>query len=232
MHFPSILRGKTSGKLFKEYIIALETEEHNCKPICRSVFLQIAETLTRGQINRKDAVDYVLGTLVYDNIRLLRHVVCKEISDQRHVKTLLTQLDAVEEFLKFVMLENIGIDGDPLYCAGIALNRAIPASVQIESTCDKCLAPFQVVENIKQSVIGSNNSAADALDDAAHKFLLYMHHQHRCFNQEKRIARAFEEVKSDPHSSMALLLIDYKMKLEPIRFREKTTELFGKKCIS
>lgn len=42
--------------------------------------MQITETLTSRQINRKTAVDYVLSTLVYVDIRLLRQIVSNEVS--------------------------------------------------------------------------------------------------------------------------------------------------------
>lgn len=70
------------------------------------------------------------------------------------------------------------------------------------------------------------------LKQVKNEVMLYLGHQHRCKNQEDRIAEVFEDLSNHPLKFNLVILVDYKTKLEPIRYREKTTEFFGKKGIS
>lgn len=61
---------------------------------------------------------------------------------------------------------------------------------------------------------------------------LYYGHQNRFHIQEKIIFQLFRVLRIDMITAGAIALLEYKMKFEPIRYREKTTECFGKKVTS
>ena len=68
--FPALMRRKTSEKMYRDYVCSFQAiaeeviETNTTKPLGRTVFLHIVDSLTRGQLKRKGAVDYVLFTLV------------------------------------------------------------------------------------------------------------------------------------------------------------------------
>ena len=66
------------------------------------------------------------------------------------------------------------------------------------------------------------------ISDCTLKVKLYMVHCVRICNQRNRIHLLMKTM--EPHQ--ALILIDFKMKFEPIYFREKTNQFYGKKGIS
>ena len=143
-----------------------------------------------------------------------------------------SQLDAVEEFLKFTVLEHITSDSDPLHDPDFALHESTDNGEKLETPCMTCLSPSQVIYNIRTTISSAREDIIEFLEDAGQKMVLCMGHQHRCYNQEKRISDIFGERREDVSLSKVVVLLDYKMKIEPLRDREKTTELFRKKGIS
>lgn len=141
--------------------------------------------------SKEAAVDYVLGTLVYDNIRTLRELVRTEIIHDENQNIFLSELDAVEEFLKFKMLEHISADSDPLHDPNFAVHACMDNSEKVETQCMTCLSPFQVVDNIRKRTTSERMDVVEFLRDAEEKMILYMGHQHRCYNQERRISDIF-----------------------------------------
>ena len=224
--------------MYRDYVCSFQAiagefiETNATKPLERTVFLHIVDNLTRGQLKRKAAVDYVLGTLVYDNIRTLCELVRVEMIHNEDRNMFLSQLDAVGEFLKFTMLEHIFSDSDPLHDPDFALHESTDNGEKLETQCMTCLSPFQVVDNISTTISSAREDIIEFLEDAEEKMVLYMGHQHRCYNQEKRISDIFGELREDVSLSKAVVLLDYKMKFEPLRYREKTTEFFERRAFS
>lgn len=76
------------------------------------------------------------------------------------------------------------------------------------------------------------------IEDAHEKFMLYMGHQVRVVNQNKKLNDYDEELETRCFRERNLeaiclyLIIDFKMKWEPMYQREKTTQNFGKRGIS
>ncbi len=75
------------------------------------------------------------------------------------------------------------------------------------------------------------------LEDAQDKFVLYMGHQSQCTNQStsiKSIEKKIQKlcVKSKGDDIRGILVIDFKMKFNPINTRESTIDHYGKRGIS
>ena len=66
------------------------------------------------------------------------------------------------------------------------------------------------------------------LDDAAKKLHLCLGHRVRVKNQRSRIDELMQDVAEDE----AMIVMDFKMKFEPVCFREKTLDFCGKKGLS
>lgn len=90
------------------------------------------------------------------------------------------------------------------------------------ATCDACQFPFQVVIFVKRFV---DPDLHHLVDNCAEKFKLFMAHLIRVENQRQRIKDIYESLGSDE----CLIIMDYKIKFEPVYFREKMVENFGKK---
>ena len=240
--FPSVLRLKTAAKMYRDYKKMFQAtpsaiEDNNSSTeicISRTTFFDIVMEVTNGQQKRKSAVDYVLGALVYDNINVARDIVAKEVQTTERADVLTKQIDATEQFLKFVYLEHIASDNDIFHNPNLALAEQVASNSRVlvprESHCSTYLTPFQVIKEIKDEADAERADISEALEEIKNKVVLFMGHQQRCHNQERRITELFEELKADSTGSNSTILIDYKMKFEAIRFREKTTEFFGKRA--
>ena len=117
-------------------------QTNTTKPLGRTVFLQIVDNLTGGHLKRKAAVDYALGTLVYDKTRTLLELVRVEMILDEDQKLCLSQLDTVEDFLKFTVLEHISADSDPPLDPGFASHGTVHNGDKVESQCVTFLSPF------------------------------------------------------------------------------------------
>lgn len=67
----------------------------------RSTFVWIVEHLTKTQRNLKSIFNYVFGNLAYDNTRIFKTLIDREIEDIHMRNDLHKKLDAVVEYLKF-----------------------------------------------------------------------------------------------------------------------------------
>ena len=86
----------------------------------------------------------------------------------------------------------------------------------------------------------SSDQVDDALtvvDDALEQFLVYMGHKACCTNQTSAIKCIEEDIKqrcidSKGSNVRGILVMDFKMKFNPISVRESTLDHYGKRGIS
>src|SRR5688500_11435832 len=95
-------------------------------------------------------------------------------------------------------------------------------SCKDDNICISCQLLFQIGYFIKKYI---NPDLYTLLDNCMEIFLLFMAHLLRVKNQRIRI----KEIYNTLGSNECLILMDYKMKFEPVYFRETTIEHFGKK---
>ncbi|KAI9914131.1 hypothetical protein PsorP6_005967 [Peronosclerospora sorghi] len=81
--------------------------------------------------------------------------------------------------------------------------------------------------------VGAPDSAIYVTDDCFLKAKLFIDHKIRLVNQQIAISKILDDMRSrcteSKGSDEALVVMDLKMKLEPLYFREKTVEHYGKK---
>lgn len=101
-----------------------------------------------------------------------------------------------------------------------------------QSTCKKCASPCQVVSDVRKEIPDRNTDLCAVLDDCAEIFKLYLAHLLRCHLQEREIERIFDEVTEGAKGVSVTILLDYKMKFQPMFNRDPTAQPFGKNGIS
>lgn len=99
---------------------------------------------------------------------------------------------------------------------------------KFQSGCVDCLRLFQVLDNIRIFSKGGS-SVSDVIEKAAGRITLYMSHLHRAVVQELRIGEYIDEMRRTETESSAVIILDYKMKLQQVRYRETSVELYGKR---
>lgn len=101
------------------------------------------------------------------------------------------------------------------------------------STFILLVSPFERTHNTTAT---PNHSAVTALGDCVMKTQLFMGHRLRVLNQQKAIQEMHTNMSNDclqnGESHECVVLIDYKMKFEPVYHREKTVDHYGKRGIS
>ena len=90
--------------------------------------------------------------------------------------------------------------------------------------CEKCNKLLKVMELIKQNI---DEQRHQLFDDCYEKLYLYLGHRDRVVNQMQTIDNLLHSLLYDE----AYCGMDFKMKYEEMRFREKTTKFYGKKGI-
>jgi hypothetical protein len=123
-----------------------------------------------------------------------------------------------------------------------------------EFTCSACKFPFYFLQKLSDEIelghqhrlerIGSVDSHNDKLEDvrsvirnAHEKFYLFMAHKTRVVQAQDAAALIDESMQQDVQESKQngtklMVVIDWKMKFEPVSYRESTSEHYGKRGIS
>ena len=119
-------------------------------------------------------------------------------------------------------------------------------------TCTQCKFPFYVSSKIKEEINCAENSnssmnddkfkemktdATKFVNDCVEKMKIYMGHKARCTNQNQSIEKIHEGMgkncaDSNGKDVIAIVIVDYKMKFEPISARETTLDHYSKCRIS
>ena len=168
IRFPAIMKKMTSQSFWRKY-----NEDHqipeNVKPIGRTLFMYLVSLITKAEIRERACVDYMLSTLLYENVEVLRLLV-KGVHIGEHRDRFLTQLDGLEEFMKYSYATHISINGDDeeachnvkfgLY-GGTGGGKMEGKQVK----CKQCIAPFALVNDIADHIENLNNNRIEALDE-------------------------------------------------------------------
>lgn len=106
------------------------------------------------------------------------------------------------------------------------------AVVGLETTgFDTCLVPYKVLQDIWESLC-AEVAHSGVIEFAAIRLRLYSSHMHLVIAWERRMAEYFHTMKGRQDRASEILIMDYKMKLEPIRYWKSSVELYGKRGIS
>lgn len=95
----------------------------------------------------------------------------------------LSQLDALEIFLKFKMLQHNSEDTDPLYYPYVALFTYLDDGDKVSSQCMAFTSPFKVLDDIMKRASSEREDIFEFLGDAEEKLSLYIGHKTLCYNK-------------------------------------------------
>ena len=252
---PKITRKKDRVMLWNEYQQScLET---NAKCVSRSTFLKILNTITHQDEVTLRAIDYVSVLLVNEPIEVLQDIVNVCMDSQTERERLTCIIELTKNFIKYQFPKHVLIDDDNCCTHGLhySLGRAFPStdSDRRTMTCKPCSLPFfacdSLIDALSRNENNDNNTpdtttvseetmndAIQVARDTKEKFKLFMAHKARCACQNSAISKLHQHlqdecIKAREISRTAVMIMDFKMKWEPVSGRESTQGHFGKRGI-
>ena len=249
---PMLQRTTTRTKLWEMYYESISANEDTLSKrklfMSRSTFFLVCNAVTCSEERIIGSVDYVQSLLLTEPIEALQEIVDKYFSGDRH-KLITSYLLSVTQFLKYTYTHHMS-QNDDCCTHGFyyALGRAdshydADNEVKKRVTCVACRFPSYVCDLVQNEVIkadGCNeemsSDAIVACKDACNKFNLFMAHRMRCKNQQLALENLATIMKtrvvySKGECTIAHMVIDFKMKFEPMSTRETTLDHYGKRGI-
>ena len=241
LQFPRITRKKTVKMILEEYETCYPDKK---KRISSGPFYEIASRITANDERLLCAVDYVVGTLVNDPVRILERIA-SDFSHPNEKSDILWKITLAKNFLK-VQYDGHAKKCDDCATHGINFALGIPSDSPItrKTDCAACKYPNWVLEQVRSLVRSNVNKHRDlqkkdalmVINEIEKKFELFRGHRMRVANQanhiEKNLKDLEEECKLNKKSTKGHLIVDYKMKFQPLYHRETTSKHFAKRGIS
>lgn len=119
-----------------------------------------------------------------------------------------------------------------MHCTNPSLLRRVPVDTgdKLQSGCVDILRQFQMLENIR-TVAKGNSGVADVIEGASGRIKLFMSHIHCAVVQEGSIGEYIDEVRSNEPACSDVIILDFEMKFEPVRYRETSVEFYDNRCM-
>lgn len=214
--------------MFQEYLERYSDDADS--NISQSGFYKIAQSLTAFDQTSRKAVDYAAGVLLYDNITYIKSITETLDLSESKKETVRKMIVLMETFMKHRFAENHIVAGTSTHCSHHFKYALEPETTPMLpfGNCDECQLPFKIMHYLKKQVPEDALEKRNILDDCKEKIFLYMAHLVRVHNQRKRLNAIYKNLADDE----CVMAMDYKMKFEELRFREKTNEHYGKKGLS
>ena len=219
---PKLCRKRIPTNILRAYTESIQDEDS----IGDSSFLKLVNTLTFNDMRSATAVDYATGILLYDNFQMVKSII-DTIEDVEKVKIFRVRAEKVVLFVKSTFPKHLTKDGPSDSGHNLEYGLCGQGYSVSPHTCKDCQMPFKFFHDLKNAVEGSQH---ELLADCQSKVSLYMGHIVRVVNQRLAIKDELDQLQQ--HPNRAYVVIDYKMKMIPVYFREKTLEHYGKKGMS
>jgi hypothetical protein len=194
--------------------------------------MRIVRLVTNKRTRAVAAVDYVVVDLLHDNYTRLEQLILGLLASSSSVQQselltkLLTELKHVMVWVKNSYLLHVGTTDCAFHDVPFALTVDAPIK-QKPVTCTDCASVSQFFSKLKSAIPPPHHTV---VDDAEHKLRLCMAHALRVHVQQKRIEVVTRSVFEEEGNGY--IIIDYKMKILPFRFREGTTQYYAKRGLS
>lgn len=228
---PAVHRRMSAESIWRRYCKEPTLVENTRKLGCSS-FKNVLRLITKGEVRIHSCIDYILNGLIYENFCNVKEMVKSKVRDVLKQKDCVRKLDAAVEFLKYSYGTHLTEDDwDPLHDLTFSLLSGRGTDKR-SAKCRECLSVFAVLNDVEKCIADNSEEVEHVLRDCADKVLLYMGHIHRSVAQSKRIGEIMTKVKEMECGEGCVAFLDYKMKLEPIRYRESTAQFFGKRGMS
>lgn len=92
----------------------------------------------------------------------------------------------------------------------------------------ECISVYDVLEVTRGHFLDKMSAIDVVIDDSKNKMNLCMGHVKLSLVQTRRIGEIMEEVQNLSSGTSGVCYMDYKIKVEPVRRLESTTQCFGK----
>lgn len=168
--------------------------------------------------------------------------ILNEVGDVAMRKKLLEKVECISEILKYSYVRHVNSIDDFLQnfnyilyaSAGREGNREGPPEVVVNgnSYCTECSKPMQLAQDILERIEELKDGVVIELEEVKRKTVTVMDHQHRYIVQNIRINEIYDICQNTEGGTSRMSIKYYKMTLEPIRFREPSTEWFRKRGFS
>lgn len=230
--FPAIIRRRSISAMFEAYVATFDDST-----ISSTTFYRIAARITAGGTKLRKAVDYVVGFLVNDSFRKLKAL--GESLDMPSAR-ISEDIDILSSYMKYGFdqrVKDTTCTPCQLHDIGYGLDPK-KHHVGTSSICDDCTAVFHIFAKVRRllELKGGPPETLKITDDCSEKARLFFGHRLRVINQQiavQKLVDAMEErCVSTGISGEAIVTLDFKMKLEPLYYREKTVDHYGKRGIS
>ena len=237
-NFPAITRKKSRSQMFAKYLIDNTVKTQTRIPINRTNFLKLASALTHKDQKLRRAVDYVTGFLVNDNFSTIQRLIDSFFLPTKK-KEIGEEIELARRYLKYGFSDNLTNMSSTCAAHQLAFGLGFGTDIDVTNFCSSCSHLFYCMHYLTSTVSNFepfNESALKAVKGCTEKVTLFMGHRIRVTNQQIEIQKILDSMKdrclSGEKSNECLITIDYKMKLEPIYYREKTVDHYGKRGIS
>lgn len=233
IQFPTLVRKTAMETLWRIYARKSMKLPRNVRKVGRTVFCGIVSKLTRGDVKQRACVDYKLHALVYENTERLKRIIDDNVREYDERKKLKRQMKGVCEYLKYSYITHIGeTSNDPYHDVKFGLKHGkLPSTTRV-STCIDCLTPFKFLKEVRTAIVDVTPQIDKILTDSSKKYELFMGHIVRKKVQDEQIDGRFEWIRRGGVNERVVVYIDFKMKVEPQRFRESTLQYYGKAGMS
>jgi hypothetical protein len=219
----------------------------------RTAVFEILRHVTNGQKRALSAVNYLLGSLIYDNFIVVERIISLYTSATEEQRKLRLHAALASNFLKNVYTKHIVLDdNDGKVCThGLeyALQRRTADGGAEKTTmdCNACkFVPF-FFEELRVAVRNASITYGDdlgtphaitAIDRCERLTSIWRGQCARVANQRLAIAEIHERIEKDclelklEQPREAVIVMDYKMKYVSQYYRQKSIEHFAKRGIS
>ena len=250
---PKLQRLTTRKMMWESYTDYFKTKENKNKPcIGRTSFHILCKELTSSDEVVISSVDYVQALLLTEPIELLQDII-DQMTEPSIATKLSCYLQSLSTFLKYRYPKHITKSDDICCTHGLQFALGRPSSTYDPSketkkdiTCHECRFYSFVCHSVRSAVINGEyfpqsypekvEDALAACNDVEQKLQSYMAHKVRCTNQniaiksiENNMITKLKESNGDHVQCM--MIVDFKMKFEPMSSRETTLDHFGKRGI-
>jgi hypothetical protein len=215
-------------------------EKANQFCVSKSIFYELASILTNGEVQARSAVDYVSGFLLNDNFGLLSRIIHDILPS--NFEDLSRKMEILKAWLKYGTVghfEAIAGENDPpcarhLIKFGL-MRPANTSTCSLPVSCSCCHALHHFIAHVKQRLVESaaDENTLGVVADCHVKLELFLGHCLRVLNQQRELHDLFSDMQSrcvENKATEALVVIDFKMKAEPIYFREKHRSIMAREA--
>lgn len=231
--FPVLVRRSSVDVIWRNYARERCSYPSGVKKVGRTLLCDIASKITRGETKQRACIDYKLHALFYQNGNLIRRIIDDQVRTTVTRKELKKKLKGVCEFLKYSFITHLSEEGnDPFHNIKYALGHGKFSEDERKGQCTECNAVFKFLKDVRSEIIDSPPGLDKIIKSAGTKFELFMGHIVRKNVQEKAIGEVFQLVRDGKANQRVSVFKDFKMKVEPQRYRESTTQYYGKAGMS